>query len=66
MENDKKLQLKVNPGNTINIKPIKDSWNREELLQYIKLAFEAGEKCQYDMCYETSWKTYKKQTEENL
>ena len=24
-------KLKVNPDNTINIKPIKDSWSREEV-----------------------------------
>ena len=27
------IELKVNPDNTINIKPIKDSWNREEVIK---------------------------------
>ena len=27
------IELKVNPDNTINIKPIKDSWSREEVIK---------------------------------
>ena len=34
------VRLKVNSDNTINIKPIKDNWNREEVKQLCKLAFK--------------------------
>ena len=34
------INLKVNPDNTINIKPIKDNWSREEVKQLCKLAFK--------------------------
>ena len=30
-------QLKINPNNTINIKPIKDSYSRDEVIKLIKL-----------------------------
>jgi hypothetical protein len=32
---DKPLCIKLNPDNTINIKPIKDNWNREEVVQLL-------------------------------
>lgn len=32
-----KFKLKINPDNTINIKPVKDGWNREEVVNLIKL-----------------------------
>lgn len=32
---DIKFELKTNPNNTINIKPIKDSWSREEVVELI-------------------------------
>ena len=35
---NEKIELKVNPNNTINIKLIKNSWNREEVT---KLCMEA-------------------------
>ena len=36
-------QLKINPkDNTITIKPVKDSWNREEVVQLASNAFRAG------------------------
>ena len=34
--------LKLNQDNTINIKPIKEFWSREEVIAYGKLAFEVG------------------------
>ena len=30
-----KIKLKINPDNTINIKPIKDSWNRSEVVELL-------------------------------
>ncbi len=35
-------RLKVARDNTITIKPTKDSWNREELIQFAQEAFSAG------------------------
>lgn len=41
--NKKRLRLKVNPkDNTITIKRVKDSWNRQEMEEKIRLAFKAG------------------------
>ena len=34
------ISLKINQDNTINIKPIKDSWNRDEVIALIKLDCE--------------------------
>ena len=34
-------KLLINPDNTINIKPIKDSWNREEVETLLMLAFNS-------------------------
>jgi hypothetical protein len=34
-KDEQNYNLKVNPDNTINIKPIKDSWNREEVVQLL-------------------------------
>lgn len=34
--------LKVNPDNTINIQPIKNSWSRSEMVEIAKQAFNAG------------------------
>lgn len=35
--NERKQRLKINPkDNTITIKEVKDSWNREEVIQLIK------------------------------
>ena len=36
---ENKYRLKINPDNTINIKPIKDSWNREEVIELMAKAF---------------------------
>lgn len=36
METTKKVRLKLNPDNTINIKSIKDSWTREETANLIR------------------------------
>jgi len=36
---ENKYRLKINPDNTINIKPIKDSWNREEVIELMTKAF---------------------------
>ena len=36
------IQLKVNFNNTINIKPIKNSWNRKEVKQLMELAYNEG------------------------
>ncbi len=36
------IQLKISQDNTITIYPIKDSWNREEYEQGLRLAFRAG------------------------
>lgn len=38
----KKPTLKINPDNTINIKPIKDSWSREEIIDDIEQAMIDG------------------------
>lgn len=37
-----KFQLKVNPDNTINIKPIKDSWSKEEVIRLCEIAYFNG------------------------
>ena len=34
---DKKYVLKINPDNTINIQLLKDSWNRDEVIELFKL-----------------------------
>lgn len=34
--------LKINPDNTINIKPIKDSWNKEEVIKLMKRSIDRG------------------------
>ncbi len=34
--------IKINPDNTINIKPIKDSWSREEVIELINKAIKEG------------------------
>ena len=39
---DGKEVLKTNHDNTINIKPIKTSWTKEEVIAYGKLAFDVG------------------------
>ena len=40
---EKRLRLKVNPkDNTITIKKVKDSWNREEILNDIEQAIIQG------------------------
>ena len=36
------ISLKLNSNNTISIKPLKNSWTREEVIKYGKLAFEVG------------------------
>ena len=36
------VQFKVNTDNTINIKPIKDSWNREEVIELCRNAARYG------------------------
>lgn len=38
----KVLRLKINPDNTINIKPIKDSWNRSEVVELLIKALIYG------------------------
>lgn len=40
--------LKVAPDNTITIKPIKNSWNREEVIKLVSEAFETGAGGMYD------------------
>ena len=42
METTKKLRLKLNTDNTVNIKSIKDSWSREEVIELCKKAIIAG------------------------
>lgn len=39
-------ELKINPDNTINIKPVKDSWSREEV---IEIAKRYAKRCQAPM-----------------
>jgi hypothetical protein len=41
-KDEQNYNLKVNPDNTINIKPIKDNWNREEVESLCRLSFQAG------------------------
>ena len=52
--------LKVNPDNTINIKPIKDSWSREEVKQLMELAYNEGYSTNGDVIDIDKW------IEENL
>jgi hypothetical protein len=35
-------KLKINSDNTINIKPIKDSWSREEVIELMKKSIDRG------------------------
>ena len=39
---EKRLRLKVNSHNEITIHPIKDSWNKEELMQLCEDAWGQG------------------------
>lgn len=50
--------LKVNPDNTINIKPIKNSWSREEVIEVIN-------KFSYENC-DDAYRNNDKWIEENL
>jgi len=38
-----KLKLKINPDNTITIKPTKDSWNREEMVENMWRAYKEAD-----------------------
>ena len=52
MENNKKIRLKINPkDNTITIKKIKDSWNKEEVEKLII-------SCYKDLDKEWNWESH--------
>lgn len=44
-----KVELKINPDNTINIKLIKDSWTREEVIRLCTKALQDGNMIHEDM-----------------
>lgn len=47
-----KIKLKVNPDNTINIKQIKYSWNRSEVVELLIKAMIYANQYHEDECYE--------------
>ncbi len=50
------IRLKVNPkDNTITIKPIKDSWNREEVIKLMNLSIEQGKYAFDQNNWEDKW-----------
>ena len=50
-------RLKTNPDNTLNINPVKNSWNRDEVIQFAK---KYAERCQAPIKAGDKW------IEENL
>ncbi len=46
--NEKRIKLKINSDNTINIKPIKDSWDLNEIKVFAVKCFNAGRQYQID------------------
>lgn len=56
-------KLKVAPDNTVTIKAVKDSWNREEMIEFAKKAYDAGS---FDNTNSMINLTFDKWIEENL
>lgn len=56
--------LKINPDNTINIKPTKDSWNREDIIKLKNKLISLSKEQQFKIL--DSVETFDKWIEENL
>lgn len=60
------LYLKIAPDNTITIKAVKDSWNREEMIEFAKKAYDEGYENGYDGADYAGGKYRNEWIEENL